>query len=279
MSCRARPGGCRAAWADRPEPLDDYLQNVREIEARIEKMERQASTSVAATPTALPNEFGELVDMMCDLMTVAFQADITRVSSFMMARELSNIVLPEIGINEPHHALSHHQNKPERSNLHAHQRVHGQLVAKFLAKLKATPDGDGSLLDHSLVMWGCGMSNPNIHTYDPLPFVLAGRRFRAPQGRPAHRASARHRGGKSSPDARAAPACRPKRLATARARFRSRRNRTSLDDADRRTAMKARMIGVGMALVLGCVAGLNAQQAAAPKKAPAATDVYCRLRT
>jgi hypothetical protein len=155
--------------------LDDYLTNVREIEARIEKMERQASTSVAATPTALPNEFGELVDMMYDLMTVAFQADITRVSSFMMARELSNIVLPEIGINEPHHALSHHQNKPERIERYTRTNVyHGQLVAKFLAKLKATPDGDGSLLDHSLVMWGCGMSNPNIHTYDPLPFVLAG---------------------------------------------------------------------------------------------------------
>ena len=117
--------------------LDDYLQNVREIEARIEKMERQASTSVAATPTALPNEFGELVDMMYDLMTVAFQADITRVSSFMMARELSNIVLPEIGINEPHHALSHHQNKPERIERYTRTNVyHGQLVAKFLAKLK-----------------------------------------------------------------------------------------------------------------------------------------------
>ena len=113
--------------------------------------------------------------MMYDLMTVAFQADITRVSSFMMARELSNIVLPEIGINEPHHALSHHQNKPERIERYTRTNVyHGQLVAKFLAKLKATPDGDGSLLDHSLVMWGCGMSNPNIHTYDPLPFVLTG---------------------------------------------------------------------------------------------------------
>jgi len=155
--------------------LDDYLQNVREIEGRIEKMERQASTSVTATPTGVPDEFGDLVTIMYDLIAVALQADITRVASFMMARELSNIVLPEIGINEPHHALSHHQNKPERIERYTRTNVyHGQLVAKFLAKLKATPDGDGTLLDHSLVMWGCGMSNPNIHTYDPLPFVLMG---------------------------------------------------------------------------------------------------------
>jgi len=155
--------------------LDDYLQDVREIEARIEKMEHQAATSVADTPTGVPDVFGELVGVMYDLITVALQADITRVASFMMARELSNIVLPEIGINEPHHALSHHQNKPERIERYTRTNVyHGQLVAKFLAKMKATPDGDGTLLDHSLVMWGCGMSNPNIHSYDPLPFVLVG---------------------------------------------------------------------------------------------------------
>lgn len=155
--------------------LDDYLQNLRDIEARIEKAERQASTSLAAAPTGIPDEFGELVTLMFDLIAMAFQADVTRVASFMIARELSNIVLPEIGITEPHHALSHHQNKPERIERYTRTNVyHAQLVSKFLAKMKATPDGDGSLLDHSLVMWGCGMSNPNIHTYDPLPFVLVG---------------------------------------------------------------------------------------------------------
>jgi hypothetical protein len=155
--------------------VNDYLQDVREIETRIEKMEHQAASSVTGAPTGIPDVFGDLVGVMYDLITVALQADMTRVATFMMARELSNIVLPEIGINEPHHALSHHQNKPERIARYTRTNVyHGQLVARFLQKMKATPDGDGTLLDHSLVMWGCGMSNPNIHTYDPLPFALIG---------------------------------------------------------------------------------------------------------
>jgi hypothetical protein len=154
--------------------LDDYLQDVREIEERIQKMEHQTATSVEA-PTGVPDVWGDLVTVMNDLIVVALQADLTRVASFMLARELSGIVLPEIGINEPHHALSHHQNKPERIERYTRTNVyHGQLVARLLAKMKATPDGDGNLLDHALVMWGCGMSNPNIHTYNPLPFVLVG---------------------------------------------------------------------------------------------------------
>ena len=112
---------------------------------------------------------------MFDLMAVAFQADITRVFTFMLGRELSSRTYPQLGISEPHHAVSHHQNKPERIEKYATTNAyHAQLVGKYLGKLKAIPEGDGTLLDNSLLLWGSGMSNPNIHSFDPLPVVLLG---------------------------------------------------------------------------------------------------------
>jgi hypothetical protein len=161
--------------ADRTR-VDDYLQTVREIEQRIARTEQQnAKAPMLASPAGVPDDYGEHVGLMFDLMAVAFQADITRVFSFMMGRELSGRTYPHLGINEPHHAVSHHQNKAERIEKYTTTNVyHAELVAKFIKKLQSTPDGDGTLLDNSLMLWGSGLSNPNIHTFDPLPVVLIG---------------------------------------------------------------------------------------------------------
>ena len=112
---------------------------------------------------------------MFDLMTLAYQANITRVSTFMMAREVSYRTFPMLGISEGFHPASHHQNNPERlENLTKINTYHVSLMAYFLGKLKATPDGDGNLLDHSLILYGSGMSNSNVHNHAPLPVFVAG---------------------------------------------------------------------------------------------------------
>ena len=176
VSDDARQLQARLTAADRSR-VNDYLQNVREIEQRIERAELQNTTAITApeSPVGVPDDYSEHVGLMFDLMTVAFQADITRVFTFMMGRELSSRTYPHLGVVEPHHAVSHHQNKPERIQKYAAtNRYHAELVAKHLAKLKDTPDGNGTLLDHSLMLWGSGMSNPNVHSFDPLPVVLLG---------------------------------------------------------------------------------------------------------
>jgi hypothetical protein len=162
--------------ADDRRRLGDYMQHVREIEQRLERSEVQNASSVTAMmPVGVPEEYSEHVGLMFDLMAVAFEADITRVFTFMMGRELSSRTYPEIGVNEPHHAVSHHQNNPERIQQYAATNTyHAQLVSKFLETLRSTPDGDGSLLDNSLLLWGSGLSNPNVHSFDPLPVVLLG---------------------------------------------------------------------------------------------------------
>ena len=112
---------------------------------------------------------------MFDLMAVAYEADLTRVFTFMMAREASMKTYPEIGITEPHHTISHHREKPDVKMAHASLNAyHMSMFAKFVEKLKATPDGDGTLLDHSLVFYGSGMSNANVHGPYPLPLVAVG---------------------------------------------------------------------------------------------------------
>ena len=163
------------APADRGR-VNDYLANIREIEQRLERTEAQnASSPDLVSPAGVPDDYSEHVGLMYDLMAMAFQADITRVFTFMMGRELSGRIYPNLGITEPHHAVSHHQNKPERIATYSMTNAyHASLVAKYLGKLKATPDGNGTLLDNSLLLWGSGMSNPNTHTFDPLPVVLLG---------------------------------------------------------------------------------------------------------
>jgi hypothetical protein len=163
--------------ADRHK-IDEYLYSVREIEHRIdtaEKENRQVSPPIEK-PTGIPFAFPDYVKLMYDLQVVAFQSDLTRVATFMIGHEGSTRVYPEIGIPDPHHPLTHHRNNPEwiekvtRINC-----LHVELFAYFLEKLKSTKDGDGTLLDHSMVVYGSGLSDGNKHDHNDLPVVLAGR--------------------------------------------------------------------------------------------------------
>jgi uncharacterized protein DUF1552 len=157
--------------------LDDYLTNVREIERRIQRAEQTARTQadVPPAPVGVPESYVEHVSLLFDLLALALQTDQTRVFTFMMAREVSQRTYPEIGVTEPHHSISHHGNRPAAIEGHAKLNAyHLSMVAKFLEKLRATPDGDGSLLDHSLILYGSGMSDGNGHTGSPLPHVLIG---------------------------------------------------------------------------------------------------------
>ena len=157
--------------------LGEYLDDIREIERRIERSERNADADlpVPAAPIGAPDAFEDHVSVMFDLLAIAYQADITRVFTFMMARDLHNRTYPQVGVNEPHHGLSHHQNKPDKMVRFAKiNTYHVALFGKFLAKLKATPDGDGSLLDHSIIVYGSGMGNANLHSHMALPYLVAG---------------------------------------------------------------------------------------------------------
>jgi hypothetical protein len=156
----------------------EYLDSVREIERRIQLAERQASNpniDVPTTPAGIPEDYEEHTRLMFDLMAIAFQADITRVSTFMMAREVSYRTFPTLGIAEAFHPASHHQNNATRlETLQKINQHHVGLVTHLLDRLKATPDGDGTLLDHSLILYGSGMSNSNVHNHAPLPVLVAG---------------------------------------------------------------------------------------------------------
>ena len=156
----------------------EYLDAVREIERRIQISERQAENpnlAVPSSPTGIPDDFEEHTKLMFDLMAIAFQADITRVSTFMMAREVSYRTFPKLGISEAFHPASHHQNSQQRlEQLAKINAFHVSLVSYFLDRLKNTPDGDGTLLDHSLVLYGSAMSDSNVHNHSPLPVLIAG---------------------------------------------------------------------------------------------------------
>jgi len=174
--------------------LSEYLDNIREIERRIERTEARNTQEVAQldAPVGVPQNYGEHCEMLYDLLTVAYQADLTRVATFMMAREASMKTYPDIGITTPHHTISHHGGKPDVIKSHATLNTyHVSVFAKWLDKLANTPDGDGSLLDHSLIFYGSGMSNANVHGPYPLPLVAAGglagkghRHFIAPEHTP-----------------------------------------------------------------------------------------------
>jgi hypothetical protein len=155
----------------------EYLDTVREIERRIALSEKQASQNldVPASPRGVPDDFVEHTKLMFDLMTIAYQANITRITTFMMAREVSYRTFPMLGISEAFHPASHHQNNPERlAQLTRIQAFHVGLWSYWLDKLRSTPDGDGTLLDHSLILYGGAMSNSNVHNHAPLPIVVAG---------------------------------------------------------------------------------------------------------
>ncbi|MBZ5576226.1 MAG: DUF1552 domain-containing protein [Acidobacteriia bacterium] len=157
--------------------MSDFLDDVREIERRIQKAEHQASRDVKVpdAPVGIPEAFDDHFKIMFDLQAIAFQANITRVATMMYARDTSGAVYPQSGVREGFHVASHHSNN--RANMDRFaviNRYHTSLLAYFIEKLHSTPDGDGTLLDHSLILYGSSMSNGNQHDHDPLPVVVAG---------------------------------------------------------------------------------------------------------
>jgi hypothetical protein len=157
--------------------LGDYLDHVRETEAQIERAERQASgnTHIPDAPVGIPESFAEHVGLQFELIALAYEADLTRVFTFMLSRDVTQRTYPEIGITEPHHAMSHHQgNEEHKKQLVKLNTYHITLFEKFIARLASTPDGDGSLLDSSMVLWGSGMSESNNHERTDLPTLLVG---------------------------------------------------------------------------------------------------------
>jgi hypothetical protein len=157
--------------------LDQYLSDVREIERRVQKAGQQLSDDlpIPAAPTGVPRDVEEHIKLMYDLQVLAWQAEITRVSTFLMCKELSTATYPKSGVRDAFHTLSHHSNVKENIDRFAVLNTyHVGLFAHFLEKLRATPDGDGTLLDHSLVLYGSGMSDGNQHNHTDLPIVLAG---------------------------------------------------------------------------------------------------------
>jgi hypothetical protein len=158
--------------------LDEYLEAVRDIERRIQLAERQnvlTQLPHMERPSAIPDDYEQYTKLMMDLQVIAWQTDMTRVASFMLGRDGSNRPYREIGISDGHHSISHHQNDPERvEKLIKIDELHVAMFAYLLKRLQETPDGDGTLLDHSLIVFGSSLSESNIHTHDDLPIVLAG---------------------------------------------------------------------------------------------------------
>lgn len=158
--------------------LEEYLDGIRDIERRIQKAEQQSATMKLPTlerPSGVPDEFEEHSKLMCDLMVLAFQTDMTRVISFMMAREGSNRSYRSIGIADGHHSVTHHQNDPEKiAKTIKIDELHVKSFAYLVDKMDKTKDGDGTLLDHSLLLYGSSISDGNAHTHHDLPLVLVG---------------------------------------------------------------------------------------------------------
>jgi len=163
--------------ADRRK-LDEYLSAIREIERRIQMAEADMTglTPSIDKPTGIPVEYGDYVRLMFDLQLIAFQTDMTRIVTMMMGREGSMRTYPEIGVPDPHHPLTHHRNNTDWiERVTKINTMHAELFASFVSKLKETPDGDGSLLDHSTIVYGSGLSDGNRHTHEDLPVLLVGR--------------------------------------------------------------------------------------------------------
>lgn len=166
--------------------LDDYLEDVREIERRLHNVTKASNQSAdAQVPFGIPESFTEHINLMWDLQALAFQADITRVSMLMYAHDVSMRSYPESGVTTANHAASHHGEAPKRVEDWAKiNRYHVQCLPYFLTKLKATPDGDGNLLDRTLILWATNMGNSNLHSHKDVPHMFLGG------------ALGRHKGGK-----------------------------------------------------------------------------------
>lgn len=175
--------------------LSDYLDDVREIEARIQKVEKYNSTNTGRAlpeaPVGVPDSFEEHVKLMVDLQVLAFMTDTTRVSSFKLSRDVSSRVYPESGVKSPFHGLSHHGENPKTIAEFAKlNQYHASKAAYFIDRLKNTPDGDGNLLDHSLVLYGSPMGDSNVHNHKNLPLVLLGKANGQLRGNLHYRAAA-----------------------------------------------------------------------------------------
>jgi hypothetical protein len=157
--------------------LDEYLTNIRRVEEQLQKMELRSGAIASATdaPTGIPEDFDEHMTITYDLIHLAFQGDITRVFSFMLGHEASGRSYAHVGVKEPHHTTSHHKNTEE--SLDQYARIGGYhmvKLAEFLEKMKSTPDGDGSLLDSSIIYFGAGMSNGLLHDRHNVPAIMLG---------------------------------------------------------------------------------------------------------
>ncbi len=158
--------------------MGQYLETIREVERRIQKAEAHATDNPLPDldrPVGVPAAYADHARLMFDLQVLALQGDVTRVITFQLARETSNRTYPEIGVPDPHHPLSHHGNDPEKiARMAKINQFHVSLFAEFLGKLKATSEGNGTLLDHSLYLYGSGIGNPNVHDHTNLPILVAG---------------------------------------------------------------------------------------------------------
>jgi hypothetical protein len=158
--------------------VGQYLDTVREVERRIQKAEAETTDQGLPDldrPVGVPTAYADHARLMFDLQVLALQGDVTRVITFQLARETSNRTYTEIGVSDPHHPLTHHGNDPEKiARMAKINAFHVSLFAYFLEKLKSTPEGDGSLLDHALYLYGSGMGNPNVHDHVNLPILVAG---------------------------------------------------------------------------------------------------------
>jgi predicted component of type VI protein secretion system len=162
--------------ADRAR-ISEYMDDIREIERRIQRATKQneADVKVPEAPVGVPETFDEHLKLLFDLQALAYQADITRVFTLMFAHDSSGSTYPVSGNRDGFHGASHHSNIPARmESFSLINKYHAQMLAYFLEKLKNTPDGDGSILDHSMILYGSSMSNANQHDHDPLPIVVAG---------------------------------------------------------------------------------------------------------
>jgi hypothetical protein len=157
--------------------VSDYLESVREIERRIQRasVETRSDVTLPAAPAGIPYSYEDHIKLMYDLLVLAFQANITRVITFMVAREISNRTYPQVGVPDGHHAISHHQNRPDKMDKNVKiQTYQLALFSQFLEKVRSTRDGDASLLDHSVLLYGSNMSNSNAHNHFPLPNLVLG---------------------------------------------------------------------------------------------------------
>jgi hypothetical protein len=157
--------------------LDEYLGTVREIERRVQKLSQRDLSAVTLpdAPSGIPSNFDEHMQLMFDMLALAFQANLTRVATYMMAAEVSNQPYNFIGISDAFHPLSHHQNNPQKLDRLARvQTYHTEVFAKFVKRLSEIADGEGSMLDNSIIVFGSNMSNSNLHDHFPLPTAIVG---------------------------------------------------------------------------------------------------------